>query len=64
MFYLSVYLTSDAMTTAVIDYQSRNKSSGSETVTLTGQGIMNVFVIFDTKKVIDKTINFETGEIY
>jgi len=60
VFYLSVYVDS----TAVIDYQSRNKSAGSETVTLTGQGTANVFVLFDADKVIDKTVNFDTGEIY
>ncbi len=60
VFYLSVYLDS----TAIIDYQSRNKSDGSESVTLTGKGIANFFVLFDADKVIDKTINFETGEIY
>ncbi len=60
VFYLSVYLDS----TAVIDYQPRTKSDGSETVTLTGQGIANVFVLFDADKVMDMTVNFETGEIY
>jgi serine/threonine-protein kinase len=60
VFYLSVYVDS----TAIIDYQSRDKSAGSETVTLTGQGIANVFVLFDADKVIDKTVNFDTGEIY
>lgn len=60
VFYLSVYLNQ----TAIIYKESRNKSNGSESVTLTGQGIANVFVLFDAVKVIDKTVNFDTGEIY
>jgi serine/threonine-protein kinase len=59
VFALSVYNG----TIAVIDAQSRNKSEGSEIISIEGEGISNVVIMFDKDIVYDKTVNFATGEI-
>lgn len=59
VFSLSVYNG----TIAVIDAQSRNKSAGSEIISIEGEGISNVVIMFDKDIVFDKTVNFATGEI-
>ena len=59
VFYLTVYNG----TIPVIDSQSRNKSDGSETISIEGEGISNVVIMFDKDIVYDKTVNFATGEI-
>jgi eukaryotic-like serine/threonine-protein kinase len=59
VFALSVYNG----TIAVIDAQSRNKSDGSEIISIEGEGISNVVIMFDKDIVYDKTVNFATGEI-
>jgi serine/threonine-protein kinase len=59
VFSLSVYNG----TIAVIDAQSRNKSAGSEIISIEGEGISNVVIMFDKDIVFDKSVNFATGEI-
>ncbi|MEI8215477.1 MAG: Stk1 family PASTA domain-containing Ser/Thr kinase [Eubacteriales bacterium] len=61
VFYLTVYVGN--VSTPVIDWQSRNKSDGSETIAIEGEGTQKVIIMFDKDIVYDKTVNFATGEI-
>lgn len=63
MFFMTVTLSDDMGTRNVIHNQQRNKSSGSETVVLQGQGKGTVLVIFDGVQVMRKSLDFTKGTI-
>ncbi len=59
IFYLTVYNGTDK----VIDSESRNRFDGSETITLSGEGVSNILVYFDSEIIMDVNVDFATGEI-
>ena len=58
-----VTLSDELGTRNVISNQQRNKSEGSEVVSLEGQGKGTVLVIFDGEQVMKKNVDFTKGKI-
>ena len=63
MFTLTVTVTDSNGLHYIVNNQSRIKSDGGESVTLTGTGKGTVRVIMDNEIVYDATADFETGEL-
>jgi len=59
IFYLTVQQGADK----IIDWQERNRNAGSESLTLTGEGVQTVLIFFDTQNVMSLEVDFATGEI-
>ncbi len=62
-FFMTVTLSDELGTRNVISNQQRNKSEGSEVVSLEGQGKGTVLVIFDGEQVMKKNVDFTKGKI-
>lgn len=63
VFYLTVTINDESGTHSIISREQRIKDNGSEIVSLSGTGAGTVTVIFDNDVVMQKNVNFNTGEI-
>jgi len=63
VFYLTVTINDESGTHSIISREQRIKDNGSEIVSLSGEGSGTVTVIFDNDVVMQKSVNFNTGEI-
>ncbi len=63
VFYLTVIVSDESGVRAIINREQRIKSDGSEILSLTGDGVGSVKVIFDNDVVVEKDVDFNTGEI-
>src|SRR5665647_2487016 len=63
VFYLTVTINDESGTHSIISREQRIKDNGSEIVSLSGVGAGTVTVIFDNDVVMQKNVNFNTGEI-
>jgi len=63
VFYLTVTINDESGTHSIISREQRIKENGSEIVSLSGTGAGTVTVIFDNDVVMQKNVNFNTGEI-
>lgn len=64
VFYLTVVISDESGVRTIINREQRIKSDGSEILSLSGDGAGTIQVIFDNDVVMDKNVNFNTGEIY
>lgn len=62
-FKLTVTLTDENGTRNIINNSPRQKSDESETITLTGSGKGTVKVMFDGKTILERSVDFHTGEM-
>lgn len=63
VFYLTVTVNDESGTHNIVSREQRIKDNGSEIVSLSGQGAGTVTVIFDNDVVMQKSVNFNTGDI-
>ncbi len=63
VFYLTVVISDESGVRTIINREQRIKSDGSEILSLNGDGAGTVKVIFDNDVVLEKNVNFNTGEI-
>ncbi len=63
VFYLSVVISDESGVRTVINREQRIKSDGSEILSLNGDGVGSVKVIFDNDVVLEKDVNFNSGEL-
>ncbi|MBK5246547.1 MAG: Stk1 family PASTA domain-containing Ser/Thr kinase [Peptostreptococcaceae bacterium] len=63
VFYLTVTINDESGTHSIISREQRIKENVSEIVSLSGSGAGTVTVIFDNDVVMQKNVNFNTGEI-
>ncbi len=63
VFYLTVVVSDESGVKTIINREQRIKSDGSEILSLTGDGVGTVKVIFDNDVVMEKNVDFNTGEI-
>ncbi|HYE67061.1 MAG TPA: PASTA domain-containing protein, partial [Anaerovoracaceae bacterium] len=63
VFYLSVVVSDESGVRTIINREQRIKSDGSEILSLSGDGVGSVKVIFDNDVVLEKDVDFNTGEI-
>ncbi|MEL7655370.1 MAG: PASTA domain-containing protein, partial [Bacillota bacterium] len=63
VFYLTVVISDESGVRTIINKEQRIKSDASEILSLTGDGVGSVKVIFDNDVVLEKDVNFNTGEI-
>ena len=63
VFYLTVVVSDESGVRAIINREQRIKSDGSEILSLTGDGVGTVKVIFDNDVAMEKSVDFNTGEI-
>lgn len=62
-FFMTVTLSDNSGTRAILNNVQRQKSNSGENVTLTGTGSGTVVVTFDGEQVIKKSVNFTKGTI-
>lgn len=63
VFYLTVVVSDESGVRTIINREQRIKSDGSEILSLTGDGVGTVKVIFDNDVAMEKNVDFNTGEI-
>lgn len=63
VFYLTVVISDESGVKTIINREQRIKSDGSEILSLSGDGVGTVKVIFDNDVVMEKSVNFNTGEL-
>lgn len=63
VFYLTVVVSDESGVRTIINREQRIKSDGSEILSLSGDGVGTVKVIFDNDVVMEKNVDFNTGEI-
>ncbi len=63
VFYLTVVVSDESGVKTIINREQRFKSDGSDILSLTGDGVGTVKVIFDNDVVMEKNVDFNTGEI-
>jgi len=63
VFYLTVVISDESGVKAIINREQRFKSDGSVILSLSGDGVGSVKVIFDNDVVLEKNVDFNTGEI-
>ena len=63
VFYLTVVISDESGVRIIINKEQRFKSDGSVILSLSGDGAGSVKVIFDNDVVLEKDVNFNTGEI-
>lgn len=63
VFYLTVVVSDESGVRTIINREQRIKSDSSEILSLTGDGVGSVKVIFDNDVVLEKDVDFNTGEI-
>lgn len=63
VFYLTVVVSDESGVRTIINREQRIKSDGSEILSLNGDGVGSVKVIFDNDVVVEKDVDFNTGEI-
>ena len=63
VFYMTVVISDESGVRAIVNREQKIKSDGSEILSLTGDGAGTVKVIFDNDVVMEKNVDFNTGEI-
>ncbi len=63
VFYLTVVISDESGVKTIINREQRIKSDGSEILSLSGDGVGTVKVIFDNDVVLEKGVDFNTGEL-
>jgi serine/threonine-protein kinase len=63
VFYLTVVVSDESGVRTIINREQKIKSDGSEILSLSGEGVGTVKVIFDNDVVMEKSVDFNTGEI-
>ncbi len=63
VFYLTVIVSDESGFRTIFSGVERFKETGSETITITGQGQGKVQVIFDNDVILNKNVDFNTGAI-
>lgn len=63
VFYLTVVVSDESGVRTIINREQRFKSDGSDILSFTGDGVGTVKVIFDNDVVMEKSVDFNTGEI-
>jgi hypothetical protein len=63
VFYLTVVVSDESGVRTIINGEQRIKSDGSEILSLSGDGVGTVKVIFDNDVVMERSVDFNTGEI-
>lgn len=63
VFSLTVVISDESGVRIVINKEQRFKSKGSEILSLSGDGVGTVQVMFDNDVVLEKDVDFNTGEI-
>ncbi|HVI41011.1 MAG TPA: Stk1 family PASTA domain-containing Ser/Thr kinase [Anaerovoracaceae bacterium] len=63
VFYLTVVVSDESGVRTIINREQRIKSDGSEILSINGDGVGAVKVIFDNDVVAEKNVDFNTGEI-
>jgi serine/threonine protein kinase len=64
VFYMTVIISDESGVRTLINKEQKIKSDGSQILSLTGDGVGTVQVSFDNDVVIEKDVNFNTGEIH
>lgn len=63
VFYLTVVISDESGVRAIINREQKIKSDGSEILSLSGEGTGTVKVLFDNDVVMEKNVDFNTGEL-
>ncbi len=63
VFYMTITVSDENGTRNIVSNEQRNKADGGEDFSIEGKGKGTITVIFDNVVVMDKTVNFRTGEI-
>lgn len=63
VFYITVVISDDGGVRTVINRELRLKEDGSEILSLSGEGVGMVKVLFDNDVVIERSVNFNTGTL-
>lgn len=63
VFYLTVVISDESGVRTVINREQRIKSEGSEILSLSGEGVGTVKVIYDNDVVMERNVDFNTGVI-
>lgn len=63
VFYLTVVISDESGVKTIINREQRIKSDGSDLLSLSGEGMGTIKVLFDNDVVMEKKVNFNTGEI-
>jgi serine/threonine-protein kinase len=63
VFYLTVVISDESGVRAIINREQKIKADGSEILSLSGDGVGTVKVLFDNDVVLEKNVDFNTGEI-
>ncbi|MDF3003003.1 MAG: pknB [Bacillota bacterium] len=63
VFYLTVVISDESGVKAIINREQKIKSDGSEILSLSGDGVGTVKVLFDNDVALEKNVDFNTGEI-
>lgn len=64
VFYMTVIISDESGVRNLINREQKIKSDGSQLLSLTGDGVGTVQVIFDNDVVMEKDVDFNTGEIH
>ncbi len=64
VFYLTVVISDESGVKTIINREQRIKNDGSDILSLSGEGEGTIRVLFDNDVVMEKNVNFDTGEIY
>ena len=63
VFYMTVVISDESGVRTIINREQMIKSDGSQILSLSGDGVGTVKVLFDNDVVLEKSVNFNTGEI-
>lgn len=63
VFYLTVVISDESGVRTIINREQKIRSDGSEILSLSGDGVGTVKVLFDNDVVLEKNVDFNTGEI-
>jgi len=63
VFYLTVVISDESGVRTIINREQRIKSNGSEVLSLSGDGTGTVKVLFDNDVIMEKNVDFNTGEL-
>jgi hypothetical protein len=61
---LTVVISDESGVKTIINREQRIKNDGSDILSLSGEGEGTIRVLFDNDVVMEKNVNFDTGEIY
>ena len=63
VFYLTVVISDESGVKTIINRELRIRSDGSEILSLSGDGVGTIKILFDNEVVMEKNVDFNTGEI-